>query len=134
MRLQVVAIVLTMAAAVCGCTSSEVPTWAIAATKSDALQARGWRSADQVHVSRIRSRHPKVIGATVARATVDDATTAPANAKDLKLYASGSAIAADSGSAAANKFQNTPSLFKEWDRRDQEEDRRIKAAITICRC
>ena len=127
----VLAIVLLVAAAIlCGCASDQVPSWAIAAAQSQNRPGQtvakhdGWKTS-----ARIKITHP----APTSRQAGD--TTTSANKIETKLVASdGSIPKQDYTGNVPSKYKGLAVRLQQWDRRQDEENRRINTAIAICRC
>jgi len=134
MRPGTVGILLIMAVAICGCTSNSVPPWAIAGAKSDATRTRVSQNAGRVQGSRSVSLGSTMIGSDSARSVGDHPTTGLSSSHEAKVYDPKSVTASDATNSIPSKSRYTGKAITEWDRHDQEENNRLKAAIVICHC
>jgi hypothetical protein len=122
MRTLIPAVLVLSGLTLCACTSSQVPSWAMA-------------SADPVvHSSQRVAKHNATVN-TQARniERLDNAkTAAQAN------YANNESTKQNDGAgfpgSVPSKYKNLTNDLRELDLREEEENRRIKAAITICHC
>jgi hypothetical protein len=112
---------LSTASTLFGCSSpSSVPSWAVAAAQN---QYREKRVAQHPHQNKTLIAHP-----TTGGPAVDDPKVGGAKVDDPKVDDD------VTGSAAPNfKYKDYKLFSKQEDQRQEEENRRIKAAITICR-
>ncbi len=118
MRIILPGALLLAASALLGCSSSSVPSWAVATSKSQ-------NPAEKHLVERVRPKMTSVARQNDTEAVgrkIDNAKTY--NGKVDEPASTGSTLPADDPHKA----------FRELDRRPREENRMIDAALTICRC
>ncbi len=118
MRIILPGALLLAASALLGCSSSSVPSWAVATSKGQYL-------GEKQLVERVRPKMKSVARKTNTEAVgrkIDDAKIY--NGKVDEPASTGSTLPAD----------DPRNRFRELDRRQAEENRKINAALTICRC
>lgn len=130
MRVVLAVVMLVAAAILCGCASDQVPSWAIAAAQS------------QYHLRQTVAKHGTRKISTGIHVTRPAATSMQAgdittytNETETKLVASdGSIPKQDYTGNVPSKYKDLAVRLQQWDRRQDEENRRINTAIAICRC
>jgi hypothetical protein len=130
MRGVLASLLLIAAAALCGCASDQVPSWAVA----DAQH--------QYRPGRIAAKHdsPKtLVRIEAARPVLENLsasdTTTDITKSDTKLVSTeGPAPSQNHTGNVPSKYKDLAARLQQWDRRQDEENRRINTAIAICRC
>lgn len=117
MRVILTAVLLLAAATLSGCSSPSVPSWAVEAAKSDLREK---------HVS---SPRPKKT--LVAKRSVGDVEADAHKINDSKIDKVIVDHPASTGRASSTDDRVT--FFRELDRRQEEERRKIDEVLTICR-
>ena len=134
MRLVLTGVLLLAVSALSGCSSTpSVPSWAVAMAQSQYLREK--RIAQRLHQEKMQARlivgHPAVDGPKVdnpkvgaPKADDDVRSTGTVPSKYGYLYLN----------TLPSEHKHLIPFSKEWQRREEEEDRRLKATITnICR-
>jgi hypothetical protein len=115
MRIIRLGALLLAASALLGCSSPSVPSWAVATSKSEYLSEKRF-------VERVRPKMSPVAShdAEPGGRKIDDAKIVKAN---------------DPASTDSMLSEDDPrKALRELDRRQAEENRKIDAALAICRC
>jgi hypothetical protein len=130
MRAVFASVMLVAATALCGCASDQVPSWAIAAAQSQYRPARFGAK----HDSRETSVKTRVVRPALENLQVTDITT-DIKKTDTKLVPTVRRPPDQKQTAnVPSKYKDLAVRLQQWDRRQEEENRRINMAIAICRC
>ena len=108
------AVLLLAASTLSGCSSPSVPSWAVGAAKSDLREK---------HASSLRPKKT-----LVAKRSVGDVEA------DVHKINDGKIDKVNVDHPASSRTDDRLNFLRELDRRQEEERRKIDAAITICRC
>jgi hypothetical protein len=121
-RTIIVAVLVLSGSILCGCTSGQVPSWAMASADS------------AVHSNQRVAKHDGGIKTQVGEIVHLDKAKTVSQAN----YANNDSARQNDGAGFAggvpSKYKNLTNDLRELDQREEEENRRIKAAITICHC
>jgi hypothetical protein len=122
MRTIIAAVLILSGSSLCGCTSSQIPSWAMASADS------------AVHSKQRVTNHDDRTRTQVGEIVHLDNT----NTVSQPSYANNESTSRSDGSAytgsVPDKYKDLAIGLRQLDRSQEDENRRIKAAITICHC
>lgn len=110
--------------ALCGCSSDQVPPWAMAAAQYRYHSARTAPThGGSVRITK-QLTHPSAVDVHPDDAEVNSA----------KIYSDTRNPTQDVTSTVPSKYKDLAVRLQESERRQKEDNRRINAAMAICRC
>jgi hypothetical protein len=122
MRAIIAAVLVLAGSTLCGCTSSQIPSWAMASADSE------------VHSKQPAANHEGRTRTQVGEVVHLDNTNTVSQAS----YANNESTSRNDGTnytgSVPEKYKDLAINLRQLDRSQEDENRRVKAAITICRC
>jgi hypothetical protein len=117
------ALLLLSGIALSACSSDGVPSWALAAAQHQSLTGRvAPRSISEAKANRPPQTIEKAKIPPLTAETVDNSKPGPPKVNETHV-----------GNVPA-KYKDLATQLHQWDSRQEEENRRVNAAIEICRC